>query len=133
MIIYYTKEGKFETDNIDSVNFSELHSPDEFTPAFYNHKSGDKIWYKDGLIHREIGIAKYNDNDGSGGGFYLNGKCYPFNEFLINHPNQDWGFKYEMVNRYDDIFKLIINPNYYSPIVTQPIKKKCSLWDWFKI
>jgi hypothetical protein len=137
MIVYYTKAGKFQTDDIDSVNFSELNSPDEFTPAFYNHKTEEAIWYKDGLIHRETGPAKSKegisyDNDC----FYLNGKCYSFNEFLINHPNQDWAFKYEMVNRYDEygnIAKLICNPNYYFPSQTQEKKKKEFFWDLFKI
>ncbi len=107
---YWTKNGKFETENWDSILFEELHSPNNDTPAlidqfgnkFYccngvyhrekdlpalEYENGKKEWYYNGNQHRLSGPWLDNEEDTI---YCLYGKSYyNINSWLKNHPDPD--------------------------------------------
>ena len=89
--IYYTKEGKFETDEHSKIPIHLLHSPNDETPAMEDNYN-DKRWFFEGKVHRLNGPALIFGTGGKQ--YYLNGKHYSkFEEWLQNHPNQDVTFQ----------------------------------------
>ena len=82
---YYTKLGKFQTNNGNAIPWDKLHSPNEETPAL-ELSNGFKQWRFEGNYHRLSGPARIWSE---GERFFLNGFLYNFNEWVANHPNID--------------------------------------------
>lgn len=94
---YYTKEGKFETNEIRTIPWKKLHSDNDI-PAFVSF-DGYKHWYLEGKLHRENGPAITWSNGTLL--FYLYGIEYEnVNDWLRNHPNQDKVFQVQMILQY---------------------------------
>jgi hypothetical protein len=100
-VIIWTKEGRFEAVSWLESGFviSQLHSPNEETPAFEHLSTGHKQWYFEGKLHRESGPAKiWTDEEYS---FWLNDKVYEnVNDWLIDNPNKDKTFQVQMILKY---------------------------------
>jgi hypothetical protein len=91
--IYYIDGKKYTTENYDNIDFYEISSINEQTPAYENVITGKKIWCEKRFkLHRLIGPAEIHDNGTEN--YYLNGKCYysNINYWLTEHPNPDLYF-----------------------------------------
>lgn len=96
-IVYWTKEGKFETQDLNSVPGNDLHSPNEKTPA-YKDSVGYIIYCNEGKFHRLSGPAWERNESYE---FYIDGVFYHFEEWLKIHPNQNEDFQNEMRKKYE--------------------------------
>lgn len=97
--IYYTKQGKFETNDLDEIPWSKLHSPNEKTPAIIHTHDNHEMYYFNGKKHRLTGPASLGGIFNSQY-FYLYGVEYEFEEWLKNHPNKDITFQTQMRLKY---------------------------------
>jgi hypothetical protein len=99
-IIYWTKKGRFETNDVDNIPWNELHSPNDLLPAYVYYPNNYKEWRSNAKKHRLTGPAIINPNGKII--FYLDGIKYnSLEEWLSIHPNQSQIFKKEMIKRWN--------------------------------